>query len=85
MALDPSGGPSMDCTTCTGMVTVDNSAGTATRNAEYYVLDQASKFVKPGAVRIDSNTFGSGNGTQLQQWRCTAGDTTQTFQLVPDP
>jgi glucosylceramidase len=61
MALDPSGGPSMNCTTCTGAVTVNNSAGTATYNAEYYVLGQASKFVKPGAVRIDSNTFGSGN------------------------
>ncbi len=61
MALNPSGGPSMNCTTCTAVVTVDNSAGTATYNAEYYVLGQASKFVKPGAVRIDSNTFGSGN------------------------
>lgn len=61
MALDPSGGPSMNCTTCTGVVTVNNSAGTAAYNAEYYVLGQASKFVKPGAVRIDSNTFGSGN------------------------
>ncbi|KIF66572.1 hypothetical protein HY68_31860 [Streptomyces sp. AcH 505] len=61
MALDPSGGPSMNCTTCTGAVTVNNSAGTAAYNAEYYVLGQASKFVKPGAVRVDSNTFGSGN------------------------
>jgi glucosylceramidase len=61
MALNPSGGPSMNCTTCTPVVTVDNSAGSATYNAEYYVLGQASKFVKPGAVRIDSNTFGSGN------------------------
>lgn len=61
MALDPSGGPSMNCTTCTAAVTVNNSAGTATYNAEYYVLGQASKFVKPGAVRIGSNTFGSGN------------------------
>jgi glucosylceramidase len=61
MALDPSGGPSMNCTTCTGAVTVNNTAGTATYNAEYYVLGQASKFVKPGAVRIDSTTFGPGN------------------------
>jgi glucosylceramidase len=61
MALDPSGGPSMNCTTCTAAVTVNNSAGTAAYNAEYYVLGQASKFVKPGAVRIDSNTFGPGN------------------------
>jgi len=61
MALNPSGGPSMNCTNCTGVVTVNNSAGTATYNAEYYSLGQASKFVKPGAVRIGSNTFGSGN------------------------
>jgi glucosylceramidase len=61
MALNPSGGPSMNCTTCTALVTVDNSADTATYNAEYYSLGQASKFVKPGAVRIGSNTFGSGN------------------------
>jgi len=61
MALNPSGGPSMNCTTCTALVTVDNSADTATYNAEYYSLGQVSKFVKPGAVRIGSNTLGSGN------------------------
>jgi glucosylceramidase len=61
MALNPSGGPSMNCTTCTALVTVDNSADTATYNAEYYSLGQVSKFVKPGALRIGSNTFGSGN------------------------
>jgi glucosylceramidase len=61
MALNPSRGPSMNCTTCTALVTVDNSADTATYNAEYYSLGQVSKFVKPGAVRIGSNTFGSGN------------------------
>jgi glucosylceramidase len=61
MALNPSYGPSMNCTDCTALVTVDNSADTATYNAEYYSLGQASKFVKPGAVRINSNTFGSGN------------------------
>jgi len=61
VALDPSGGPTMHCTTCTGAVTVDNTSGSVSYNAEYYVLGQASKFVKPGAVRIDSNTFGPGN------------------------
>ncbi|HEY0533301.1 MAG TPA: RICIN domain-containing protein [Actinoplanes sp.] len=58
MALDPSGGPSMNCTTCTGVVTVNGS--NVSYNAEYYMLGQASKFVKPGAVRIDSNSFGGG-------------------------
>ncbi|HEV2637971.1 MAG TPA: RICIN domain-containing protein [Actinocrinis sp.] len=61
IALNPSGGPSMNCTTCTALVTVNNTADTASYNAEYYSLGQASKFVKPGAVRIDSNSFGSGN------------------------
>ena len=61
VALDPSGGPTMHCTTCTGAVTVDNANGSVSYNAEYYVLGQASKFVKPGAVRIDSNTFGPGD------------------------
>jgi glucosylceramidase len=61
MALNPGYGPSMNCTDCTALVTVNNSSGTATYNAEYYSLGQASKFVKPGAVRINSNTFGSGN------------------------
>jgi glucosylceramidase len=60
LALDPSGGPSMNCTTCTALVTVDNAAGTARYNAEYYVLGQAAKFVRPGAVRIASGTFGPG-------------------------
>ncbi|WP_051451877.1 RICIN domain-containing protein [Actinospica robiniae] len=60
MALDPSGGPSMNCTTCTALVTVNNSSGSASYNAEYYALGQVSKFVKPGAVRIGSNSFGSG-------------------------
>ena len=61
MALDPSGGPTMGCNTCTGVVTVDNGNGSVTYNAEYYTLGQASKFIKPGAVRIDSNTFGANN------------------------
>jgi glucosylceramidase len=58
MALDQNGGPSMNCTNCTGVVTVNGS--NVTYNAEYYVLGQASKFIKPGAVRLDSNSFGAG-------------------------
>jgi glucosylceramidase len=58
MALDQNGGPTMNCTSCTGVVTVNGS--NVTYNAEYYVLGQASKFIKPGAVRLDSNSFGAG-------------------------
>jgi glucosylceramidase len=40
------------------VVTVNG--GSVTYNAEYYVLGHLSKFVKPGAVRIDSTGYGQG-------------------------
>jgi glucosylceramidase len=59
LALDPSGGPHVGgCGTCTGVVTV-NPDGTVTRNAEYYTLGHLARFVKPGAVRIASTSFGT--------------------------
>jgi glucosylceramidase len=58
-ALDPRGGPhNGGCDTCTGLVTV-NDDGTVTTNAEYYTIGHLSKFVKPGAVRIASTSFGT--------------------------
>jgi glucosylceramidase len=33
---------------------------------------------------LDVTNGSSANGTQLQQWACTAGDTAQTFRLVPE-
>jgi glucosylceramidase len=58
LALDPTGGPhNGGCDTCTGMITVDG--GTFTTNAEYYTIGHLSKFVKPGAVRIASTSFGT--------------------------
>ncbi|HEY3738846.1 MAG TPA: glycoside hydrolase family 30 beta sandwich domain-containing protein, partial [Bryobacteraceae bacterium] len=62
IALDQNSGPQNGgCTKCRGVVTIDTSAApmTITRNVEYYVLAQAAKFVRPGAVRIDS-TSGAG-------------------------
>lgn len=61
LALDPEGGPSMNCRTCTGMVTVNDKDGTAEYNAEYYSLGHIAKFVRPGATRIGSNSFGKGD------------------------
>jgi glucosylceramidase len=59
MALDANHGPVIgSCTNCTGVVTVNG--GAVTYNAEYYVLGHLSKFVKPGAVRIDSTGYGQG-------------------------
>ncbi|SDO64875.1 ricin-type beta-trefoil lectin domain protein [Lentzea jiangxiensis] len=59
MALDQNNGPVIgSCTNCTGVVTT--SGGNVTYNAEYYVLGHLSKFVQPGAVRIDSTGYGEG-------------------------
>ncbi|GGC67566.1 hypothetical protein IEU95_03270 [Hoyosella rhizosphaerae] len=60
LALDAEGGPHQGyCDDrCRGVVEVAD--GTYSLNAEYYVLGHASKFVKPGAVRLGSN---SGTGS----------------------
>jgi glucosylceramidase len=59
LALDPSGGPHVGgCGTCTGVITV-GPGQTVTTNAEYYTLGHLSRFVRPGAVRIASTSFGT--------------------------
>lgn len=59
LALDPSGGPHVGgCGTCTAIITVAPD-GTVTPNAEYYALGHLARFVRPGAVRIASTSFGT--------------------------
>jgi len=59
LALDPAGGPhNGGCGTCSGVVTV-GPGQTVTANAEYYTLGHLSRFVRPGAVRIASTSFGT--------------------------
>ena len=59
IALDPAGGPHVGgCGTCTGIVTV-GPGDTVTDDAEYYTLGHLARFVKPGAVRIGSTSFGT--------------------------
>jgi glucosylceramidase len=58
MALDQNNGPSLLAKSdCRGVVTINQSTGKVTYNADYYSLGQISKFVMPGAFRIDSNTY----------------------------
>jgi glucosylceramidase len=58
LALDAAGGPhNGGCDTCTGVVTVDGAA--VSRNAEYYTLGHLARFVRPGAKRIASTSFGT--------------------------
>ncbi|HEU5155535.1 MAG TPA: glycoside hydrolase family 30 beta sandwich domain-containing protein [Streptosporangiaceae bacterium] len=60
LALDPAGGPhNGGCDTCFGVVTIDPATGAVTRTADYYVLGHATRFVRPGAVRIDSTVAGT--------------------------
>ena len=61
LALDESAGPHLGgCTNCRGLVTIDSRTGEVTRNPEYYVTAHASRFVHPGAQRIESNETDSG-------------------------
>ncbi|GHG73153.1 RICIN domain-containing protein [Comamonas sp. JC664] len=60
LALDPNHGPRVGgCPDCRGMVTVNNSAGTYTRNEEFYAWAHLSKVVRSGAVRIGATTLGN--------------------------
>lgn len=43
------------CDSCQGVVTIDGNK--VARNAGYYVIAHAAKFVRPGSVRIASNSF----------------------------
>ncbi|MER5431868.1 discoidin domain-containing protein [Streptomyces sp. NPDC002588] len=65
IALDPAMGPLNSDTNgigeCRGLVTIDPASGDVTYNPDYYALAQVTKFVKPGAHRIYSNTFGAGS------------------------
>jgi glucosylceramidase len=65
MALDASNGPTNGgCLTCRGVVTVaPDAAGdwSYTPTVDYWGLGQASKFVRPGARRVASNTLGDGD------------------------
>ena len=44
------------CADCRGLVTINSSTGAVTKNEDFYALAQASRFVKPGAIRVGSNS-----------------------------
>jgi O-glycosyl hydrolase len=65
MALDQNNGPTNGgCPTCRGVVTIGQDADghwSYTKTVDYWALGQASKFVRPGARRVASNTLGAGD------------------------
>lgn len=56
LAADPNQNPHTDggCTECLGALTIDGQR--VTRNVAYYIIAHASKLVRPGSVRIGSNS-----------------------------
>ncbi|MBC6991634.1 glycoside hydrolase family 30 protein [Hymenobacter sp. BT491] len=59
LAADPFNSPHTNggCSTCLPAVTIGN--GSVTRNVAYYIIAHASKFVRPGSVRIGTNVPGN--------------------------
>src|SRR5262249_29934003 len=59
LAADPKHQPHTPggCSTCLGAVTIDGDK--VTRTPAYYVIAHASKFVRPGSVRVASNELRS--------------------------
>jgi len=61
VALDSDHGPHTGgCRGCRGLVTIDlhTSPPTVSYNGDFYALAHASQFVRPGATRIGSTSFG---------------------------
>ena len=56
LAADPNNDPHTigGCDKCLGTITINGNM--VTRNPAYYILAHASKFVRPGSVRIESNS-----------------------------
>jgi glucosylceramidase len=75
------------CDRCLGAVTIDGDK--VVRNSAYYIIAHASKFVRPGSVRIGSNNL---EGMPNVAFKTTggkkvlivlnAGDTSQTFAIA---
>jgi glucosylceramidase len=64
LVLDQNGGPKLyngACINCRGMVTFDTSTGAVSFNEDYYAIGHASRFIRPGAFRVDSTGFGFGS------------------------
>ncbi|TAM98597.1 MAG: glucosylceramidase, partial [Chitinophagaceae bacterium] len=87
LASDPNYEPHTPggCTTCMGALTIGSSV---TRNESYYIIASASKFVRPGAVRVNSNITGNLQNVAFRNTDGTkvlivlnTGTTTQSFNI----
>ena len=64
LGTDDNQGPHLStsgaCTNCRGLVTVDN--GSVTRQVDYYMMGQFSRYIPVGATVLSSDDGGSGGG-----------------------
>ncbi|HEX7814017.1 MAG TPA: glycoside hydrolase family 30 beta sandwich domain-containing protein [Dyella sp.] len=61
LALDENHGPHFGgCANCKGVITIDSKTGEVSRNDEYYALAHFSRFVLPGAFRVNSTDTDKG-------------------------
>lgn len=66
LLLDENSGPHLGgCGNCRGLATIDTATGELTREPEYFAFAHASRFVRPGAVRISSES-GKGDEDALE-------------------
>src|SRR3546814_12609251 len=66
LVLDGNPGPHLGgCGNGRGLVTLDTATGELIREPEYYAFAHASRFVRPGAVRISSES-GKGDEEALE-------------------
>jgi glucosylceramidase len=80
LALDENHGPHLGgCGNCRGVVTIDTTKRTYTRNEEYYALAHASKFLRPGARRIYSD---GGDSTLTHVAFLNVGDSSVTLIVL---
>ena len=64
LALDENHGPHLGgCDNCRGVVTIDSKTGAITRTSDYYALGHLSRFVAPGASRIEAGIEPKGVNT----------------------
>ncbi|MDR6718676.1 glycoside hydrolase family 30 beta sandwich domain-containing protein [Paenibacillus sp. 2003] len=91
IGLDPQGGPTNGgCENCRGVVTIDPERDEITRNVEYYALGHISRYVRPGAVRVESTqeqgkienvTFRNPDGT-MALVAANTGEVEVSFDVV---
>ncbi|HEX2693555.1 MAG TPA: glycoside hydrolase family 30 beta sandwich domain-containing protein, partial [Gemmatimonadaceae bacterium] len=82
LALDEKFGPHLGgCGNCRGVVTIDTTSGTYTKNVEYYALAHASKFARAGSYRIESETPDKDIATVAFK-NATRGDTSRVLIVL---